>query len=40
MFDESILELEEIEFGENRWHPLVIEACYKNLWVIVQATWV
>ena len=26
MFDESILELEAIEFGENRWHPLVIEA--------------
>ena len=26
MFDESILELEAIEFGEDRWHPLVIEA--------------
>ena len=25
MFDESILELEAIKFGENRWHPLVIE---------------
>ena len=26
MFDESILESEAIEFGEDRWHPLVIEA--------------
>ena len=30
MFDESILELEAIEFGEDRWHPLVIEARYKT----------
>ncbi len=30
MFDESILELEAIEFGEDRWHPLVIVARYKT----------
>jgi len=30
MFDESILELEAIESGEDRWHPLVIEARYKT----------
>jgi len=24
MFDQSILELEAIEFVEDRWHPLVI----------------
>ncbi len=30
MFDESILELEAIEFGEDRWHPLVIESRYKT----------
>ena len=30
MFDESILELEAIEFGEDRWHPLVIKARYKT----------
>ena len=30
MFDESTLELEAIEFGEDRWHPLVIEARYKT----------
>ncbi len=30
MFDESILELEAIEFGEDRWHHLVIEARYKT----------
>ena len=29
MFDESILELEEIE-GEDRWHPSVVEARYNN----------
>ena len=29
MFDESILELEEIE-GEDRWHPLVVEARYNT----------
>ena len=29
MFDESILELEAIEFGEDRWHPSVVEARYK-----------
>tara|TARA_B100001093_G_scaffold390261_1_gene376553 strand:- start:333 stop:530 length:198 start_codon:yes stop_codon:yes gene_type:complete len=29
MFDESILELEEIE-GEERWHPLVVEARYNT----------
>jgi tetratricopeptide (TPR) repeat protein len=29
MFDESILELEEIE-GEDRWHPSVVEARYKT----------
>ena len=29
MYDESILELEEIE-GSERWHPLVIEARYKT----------
>jgi predicted Zn-dependent protease len=29
MYDESILELEEIE-GDERWHPLVIEARYKT----------
>ena len=27
MFDESILELEEID-GEDRWHPMVVEARY------------
>ena len=30
MFNESILELEAIEFGDDRWHPLVIEARYKT----------
>ena len=30
MFDESILELESIEFGEERWHPLVVEARYNT----------
>ncbi len=25
MYGESINELEAIEFGEDRWHPLVIE---------------
>jgi hypothetical protein len=30
MFDESILELEAIEFGEDRWHPSVVEARYKT----------
>ena len=29
MYDESILELEEIE-GEDRWHPTVVEARYKT----------
>ena len=29
MFDESILELEEIE-GEDRWHPSVVEARNKT----------
>ena len=29
MYDESILELEEIE-GEDRWHPLVVEARYNT----------
>ena len=29
MFDESILELEEIE-GEDRWHPMVVEARYNT----------
>ena len=29
MFDELILELEEIE-GEDRWHPLVVEARYNT----------
>jgi hypothetical protein len=29
MFDESILELEEIE-GEDRWHTLVVEARYNT----------
>ena len=29
MYDESILELEEIE-GEDRWHPLVVEARHKT----------
>ena len=29
MFDESILELEEIE-GKDRWHPLVVEASYNT----------
>ena len=29
MFDESILELEEIE-GEDRWHPSVVEARYNT----------
>ena len=29
MFDESILELEEIE-GEDRWHPLVVVARYNT----------
>ena len=29
MFDESILELEEIE-GEKRWNPLVVEARYNT----------
>ena len=29
MFDESILELEEIE-GKDRWHPSVVEARYKT----------
>jgi len=29
MFDESILELEEIE-GDERWHPSVVEARYKT----------
>ena len=29
MFDESILELEEIE-GNDRWHPLVVEASYNT----------
>ena len=29
MYDESILELEEIE-GEDRWHPSVVEARYKT----------
>ena len=27
MFDESILILEDIPFDEERWHPLVVEAC-------------
>ena len=30
MFDEFILELEAIEFGEDRWHPSVVEARYKT----------
>jgi hypothetical protein len=30
MFDESILELESIEFEEDRWHPLVVEARYNT----------
>ena len=30
MIDESINELEAIEFGEDRWHPLVIKARYKT----------
>jgi hypothetical protein len=30
MYDESIIELEAIEFGEDRWHPLVIQARYKT----------
>ena len=29
MFDESILELEEID-GDDRWHPLVVEARYNT----------
>ena len=29
MFDESILELEAID-GEDRWHPLVVEARYNK----------
>ena len=29
MYDESILELEEIE-GDERWHPSVVEARYKT----------
>ena len=29
MFDESILELEEIE-GNDRWHPLVVKAHYNT----------
>ena len=29
MFDESILELEAID-GEDRWHPLVVEARYNT----------
>ncbi len=29
MFDESILELEAID-GEDRWHPLVVEARYNS----------
>jgi len=29
MYDESILELEEIE-GDDRWHPSVVEARYKT----------
>ena len=29
MYDESILELEEIE-GEDRWHPSVVEARYNT----------
>ena len=30
MFDESINILEDIPFGENRWHPLVVEARYNT----------
>jgi tetratricopeptide (TPR) repeat protein len=30
MFDESILILEDIPLGENRWHPLVVEARYNT----------
>jgi hypothetical protein len=30
MYDESILILEDIPYGENRWHPLVVEARYKT----------
>ena len=30
MFDESILILEDIPFGEDRWHPLVVEARYNT----------
>jgi len=29
MFNESILELEAID-GNDRWHPLVVEACYNT----------
>ena len=40
MYDESILELEEIE-GEDRWHPTVVEARYKTYrdakeWVLAE----
>ena len=30
MFDESILILEDIPLGENRWHPLVVEVRYNT----------
>ena len=30
MFDDSVIELEAIEFGEDRWHPSVVEARYKT----------
>ena len=30
MFDESILELEEIEFGEDWWHPTVVQSRYNT----------
>jgi tetratricopeptide (TPR) repeat protein len=30
MYDESILILEDIPLGENRWHPLVVEARYNT----------
>ena len=30
MFDESILILEDIPLGKERWHPLVVEARYNT----------
>jgi hypothetical protein len=30
MYDESILILEDIPLGKERWHPLVVEARYNT----------